>query len=105
MVTTYSNASNGSSAGWKTSCVVTTEEMSLNPSVACVDYVWVLQHVSRFDAREVYHTLLELTCRHVLVDPNAEEEALCSGFLSFTLLSDGKIAGMSKRGKYRLSAW
>ncbi|KAL5467327.1 hypothetical protein EMCRGX_G031540 [Ephydatia muelleri] len=38
--------------------------------------------------------------KHVLVDPTAEEEALCTGLLSLTVLSDGKIAGMSKRGKY-----
>ena len=34
------------------------------------------------------------------MDPTAEEEALCTGLLSLTVLSDGKIAGMSKRGKY-----
>lgn len=33
------------------------------------------------------------------MDPTAEEEALCTGLLSFTLLSDGKMAGMSNRGK------
>lgn len=41
--------------------------------------------------------------KYVLLDPTAEEEALCSGSLSLTILSDGKIAGMNKKGQPFLS--